>query len=57
MLKSFALRMRWSVKPRCHAGRFGGEGVREASFEELHGAFEGDGLWGDEQVDVAGHEA
>src|SRR5580765_3488703 len=30
--------------------------MREASLDELHGAFEGDLGWSDEQVDVVGHD-
>jgi hypothetical protein len=28
----------------------------EASFDESYGTLEGDGLWGDEEVDVIGHD-
>ena len=28
----------------------------EAALDKLHGALEGDGLWGEEEVDVVGHD-
>jgi hypothetical protein len=37
-------------------GNFGGEAVGKASFDELHGAFERDGLRGDEEMDMVGHD-
>ncbi len=37
-------------------GEGGVEAVGEAAFEEHHGAFEGDGLWGEEEMDVVGHD-
>ena len=30
--------------------------MREAAFDEAHGSFEGDGLRGEEEVDVVGHD-
>ena len=37
-------------------GEFRGQAVGEAAFDEAHGAFESDGLWGEEEVDVVGHD-
>jgi len=37
-------------------GEGGGEAVGEAALDELHGALEGDGLRGEEEVDVVGHD-
>jgi len=37
-------------------GEVGFEAVRESAFDELDGSFEGDALWGEEQVDVVGHD-
>jgi hypothetical protein len=48
--------MRRSVKPRCQDGELRGEAAREAAFDELDGALEGDVLWGEEEMDVVGHD-
>ena len=37
-------------------GGLGSEAVGEASFDELHGALECDGSWGDEEVDMIWHD-
>ena len=37
-------------------GELRGEAVREAAFDELDGALEGDVLWGEEEMDVVGHD-
>ena len=37
-------------------GEFGGETVGEASLDESDGAFEGNGLRGEQEVDVVGHD-
>jgi hypothetical protein len=48
--------MRWSVKLRCQTGKLRGKAVREAAFDEADGPFEGDGLRGEDEVDVVGHD-
>jgi hypothetical protein len=37
-------------------GEFGGESAREAAFDELHRALEGDVGWSDNEVDMIGHD-
>jgi len=37
-------------------GEAGGEAVGEASFDELHRTLEGDGLRGEQEVEVVGHD-
>ncbi len=37
-------------------GEAGGEAVGEAALDELHGALDGDGLRGQEEMDVVGHD-
>jgi hypothetical protein len=37
-------------------GEMGGEAVGEAALDELHGALEGEVLWGEKEVDVVGHD-
>ena len=37
-------------------GEVGFEAVGESAFDELDGSFEGDDLWGEEQVDVVRHD-
>ncbi len=37
-------------------GEGGVEAVGEAPFDEHHGSFEGDVLWGKEEMDVVGHD-
>jgi len=37
-------------------GKFGGDAVGEAAFDELHGSLERDVGWGEEQVKVVGHD-
>jgi hypothetical protein len=35
---------------------FGGEAMRKAAFDELHRSFEGDVGWGDDEVEMVGHD-
>ena len=37
-------------------GKFGGEAVGEAAFDELHRSFEGDVGWSDDEVQMVGHD-
>jgi hypothetical protein len=37
-------------------GELGGETAGETAFDELDGALEGDFVWGEEEVDVVGHD-
>ena len=37
-------------------GEFRGEAVRKAAFDELHCSFEGDVGWGDQEMEVVGHD-
>jgi hypothetical protein len=37
-------------------GKFGGEPVGEAAFDELHRSFDGDVGWSDDEVEMVGHD-
>ena len=37
-------------------GKFGGEAMGEAAFDELHRSFDGDVGWSDDEVQMVGHD-
>ena len=43
-------------EPSLPDGKFGGEAMREAAFDELHRSFDGDAGWSDDEVQMVGHD-